>query len=127
MTRFWTFYERTCQWLLLLPFLVVQLIGPGAMPQIGPEGIELVLCSDSELRTVTISVDGELIEDEPLAEHYSPCDWAIANGQLVEASPVTLPVREGVATPADHAFVVIAFAPEPAFGPPPARAPPLPI
>ena len=105
MTRFWTVYERTCQWLLLLPFLVVQLIGPGAMPQIGPQGIELVLCSDNALRTVMLSSDGEVVEGDPLAEHFSPCDWAIANGQLAQTSPVMLPVRTAQPVEVGHTLI----------------------
>ncbi len=124
MTRFWTIYERTCQWLLLLPFLLVQLIGPGAMPQIGPEGFELVLCSDDALRTVVISADGKVIEDDPLAEHFSPCDWAIANWQLVESSPVILPVRTTSPLAAGHILHAFSLPTSAVTGTPSARAPP---
>ena len=123
MRRFWTLYERTCQWLLLLPFLLVQAIGPGAMPQISADGIEIVLCSDGDLKHGTIDANGEFHEGGE--DHFSPCYWAITGAPLVETAAVQLPSPTDIwtSTAVANSDRIDNVAPFHAL--PPARAPPL--
>lgn len=109
--------------MLLLPFLLVQLIGPGAMPQFSPDGLEIVLCSEGELKTGSVRADGTFHEGG--AEHFSPCYWAVTGAPLLETTAVQLPVPAEMwmpVVPVSAKNVVLTVH----IGAlPPARAPPL--
>ena len=89
LRNIWNKMDMIGTYVLLLPFLMVQMIGPGAMPQIGPDGVEIVLCSDGDLVVGTLDTTGNFHEGE--GEHFSPCDWAVTGAPLVQTAAVQLP------------------------------------
>lgn len=114
--------DRVGTAMLLLPFLMVQLIGPGAMPQIGANGLEIVLCSEGELKIGSVSADGTFHEGE--VERFSPCYWTVNGAPLLETLAVQGPVRAEIwaliaLVTVENLVLTVPFSAHP-----PARAPP---
>ncbi|MDV7341456.1 hypothetical protein RYZ26_17740 [Terasakiella sp. A23] len=57
---------------MFLPFFLFAFYSAGTMPSITEEGIEIIICSGDEIKTIVVSEDGEPIE-KSVQTH---CEWS---------------------------------------------------
>lgn len=67
-------FAGTLRAALLLPFLLLCLMPPGAMAHRGDRGMEVVLCTGHGPVTVMLDEDGKPIVAKAST---APCDWAV--------------------------------------------------
>ena len=123
--QYWEILDRVSMFVLVLPFLMVQLIGPAAMPRIGPDGLEIVLCSNGDLLTGAIDANGNFHEGEET--HFSQCYWAVGTAPMLQTAATQLPSAADIWVPA--ALVIADADSSTGFFTvrPPVRGPPLTI
>ena len=68
---------------LLLPFVLASLVAAGTMPERGAGGVEIVICSGSELVAITVPAD-QAPPGAPLHPSKT-CPWDLASHPIVPA------------------------------------------
>lgn len=104
----------------LMPFVLFSLIAPGTMPVYSENGLEIVICSGTETKTVTIDLE----DGHPAEALEHPCAWGAQFHialvpQTILPQPTIVAFDINLPTPAT---VVVADQKDPSY--PGARGPP---
>lgn len=114
-------------WLSLVPFLLTHLIAEGAMPQSGPTGFTVVLCTGDGPLEIAIGPDGTAHPVTPDSQHHTPCPWAVGTPAFLSFDAPSLLAFAPAELAADVLPRAEVAAPGTALRLPPSRGPPLQI
>ncbi len=108
-------------WLLVVPFLVVQVFAGGVMLARDGGGLAVVICTGEGLVEMVIGPDGEPVEKA----HSVACDWGVVGQGAVAVPGGVVPGVEGVAGDVVWLHAAGGLVQRLAVVVPPGRGPPL--